>query len=109
MGLYEIVRRRAVRKLIAAAGMAVLLASCGQQVVYVQPTDRMLISRLVKEGIDPCRVYPCRYAGKTEVEIVNVPAEDRGDFLIFPHKEAVVLKPIDAVPPLEKVEEGKCR
>lgn len=87
-----------------------LLFSCGQEkVVYKPPTDRQLVERLVKQGIDPCRVYPCTYAGKTAVEIVNVPAQDKGDFIIYPHKEAVIVKPIDAVPPLEKVKEGRCR
>ena len=99
-----------MKKVIGVLFAGALLFSCGQkQVVYRPPTDAELVKKLVSQGIDPCRVYPCTYAGKTAVEIVDVPAQDKGDFIVYPHREAVIVKPIDAVPPLEKVKEGKCQ
>ena len=87
----------------------VALFSCAQQGVHTSLTDRELVERLVGQKIDPCRVYPCTYSGRTQVEVVNVPPEDRGDFIVFPHKEVVIVRPADALPPFEKVEKGRCR
>jgi hypothetical protein len=99
-----------VRRVVGLVLIGAALCSCGQkQVVYRPPTDAELVKKLVSQGIDPCRVYPCTYAGKTAVEIIDVPPLDRGDFIVYPHKEAVIVKPIDAVPPLEKVKEGRCQ
>ena len=101
-----------MRKVIGLVFAGSLLFSCTsqKQVVCKPPTEKEFVKRLVMQGIDPCRVYPCSYEGKTAVETVKVPAQDKGDFIIYPHKEVVIVRPIDAVPPLEKVKEGKkCR
>ena len=96
-----------MRKVILLTGILGVLSSCTQtKVVYVPLSDKQMARELAERGINPCRVLPCGYSGKSEVEIINVPAEDRGDFIIYPHKEAVVVKPIDAVPPTER---EKCR
>jgi len=97
-------------KRIVLSVVALSLFSCGQERVVYKPVPLPEMAReLSAKGIDPCRVLPCSFSGKTAVEVVNVPAQDRGDFVIYPHKEAVILKPIDALPPEQKAEEGKCR
>ena len=97
-------------KRVVLAIAALSLFSCRQEkVVCRPPTPSQLAQQLASQGIDPCRVLPCSFAGKTKVEVIEVPAQDKGDFIIYPHKEAVILKPIDALPPQAKVLEGECR
>ena len=96
-----------MRKVFFFLIFSALFFSCGQkQVVYVKPTDAELVRQLVERGIDPCRVYPCEFEGKTKVEVVKVPIQDRGDFIIYPHKEAVLIKPVDLISPEEKMNYG---
>ncbi len=96
--------------MIAVAALSLSLFSCGQEKVVYKPLTPAQTARLLAaQGIDPCRVLPCSFSGKEVVEVIKVPAQDRGDFIIYPHKEAVVVKPIDALPPDEKVLEGRCR
>ena len=81
--------------------LAVFLCSCASQ--QSKSCPKVSVSQaareLAKEGISPCRVLPCSFAGKTEVEVIDVPAQDKGDFIIYPRKEAVIVKPIDLLPP----------
>jgi len=95
-----------VKRTITALISIVALCSCGQeQVKYAPPATSSLVQEFVRKGIDPCRIISCGYSGKTIIETIEVPAQDKGDFIIYPHKEIITVKPVDALPLPKKVEE----